>query len=99
MQEKTKYGFSFKKEAFDMNVNRLINQLWKLIPMRENKEDWRSHLISLHLEIVGLGQIYNNSPAYISLLSKLEGLLNVETDFMLYRKIIFELISLLKGIG
>ena len=65
--------------------------------MRENKENWRDHLISLHLEIVGLSEIYNNSPAYISLLSKIEGLLNTETEFMLYRKIVFELISLLKG--
>ena len=22
------------------DVNRLTNQLWKLIPMRENEEDW-----------------------------------------------------------
>ena len=67
--------------------------------MRENKEDWKTHLDSLHLEIVGLSQLYSNSPAYISLLSKIEGLLNIETEFMLYRIIVFVFISLLNGIS
>jgi hypothetical protein len=24
------------------NINRLVNQMWKLIPMRENQENWHS---------------------------------------------------------
>jgi hypothetical protein len=37
---------------------RLTNQLWKLIPMRENEEDWKRQLESVTLEIVGLNEIF-----------------------------------------
>ena len=37
----TKYDFSFPQESIDKNVIRLTNQIWKLIPMRENNEDWQ----------------------------------------------------------
>ena len=40
MEYITKYGFEFSKEEIDKEIIRLTNQLWKLIPMRENKEDW-----------------------------------------------------------
>jgi hypothetical protein len=36
----TKYSFDFSKESIDKNVGRLTNQLWKLIPMKENNENW-----------------------------------------------------------
>ncbi len=36
----TKYDFSFPQESIEKNVIRLTNQIWKLIPMRENNEDW-----------------------------------------------------------
>ena len=29
-------------EIVETNINRLTNQLWKLIPMRENEENWKS---------------------------------------------------------
>lgn len=93
----TKYTYTFTNEALQANINRLTNQLWKLIPMRENNEKWQAHLSSLLVELVGLGEIYNNVPSYLNLLSKLEGLLITNTEFVTYRKIIFETISLLRG--
>ena len=39
-QQMTKYSFDFSKESIDKNIGRLTNQLWKLIPMRENNENW-----------------------------------------------------------
>lgn len=98
MDKTTKYGYKFAKEAIAANINRLTNQLWKLIPMRENGEDWHSHLTVLIVELSGLGEMYNNAPAYINLLSKLEGLYKIETEFIIYRKLIFESISLLREI-
>ena len=35
-----KYGIGFDKNDVIKNIRRLTNQLWKLIPMRENKENW-----------------------------------------------------------
>jgi len=42
--------------------------------MRENGESWNNHLAALIVELSGLGEVYNNTSSYISLLSKLEGL-------------------------
>lgn len=88
----------FSQEVFNTNINRLTNQLWKLIPMRENNEDWKAHLGSVIIEIAGLGDMFKNLLDFLVLLSKLKGLFIEETNFELYRKTIFESISLLRGI-
>lgn len=54
----TKYGFSVSKEDLDIDVKRLTNQLWKLIPMREHKEDWQKQLDTVTIEIAGLNEIF-----------------------------------------
>lgn len=36
----TKYNFGFSVDVIITDISRLTNQLWKLIPMKENKEDW-----------------------------------------------------------
>lgn len=91
----TKYNFDFPIEAVEINVRRLTNQLWKLIPMREHNEDWPKQLETVIIEIAGLNEIFK-SPQFLQLLSKLEGLQATETSFELYRKTIFESISLLQ---
>ena len=79
------------------DINRLTNQLWKLIPMRENQEDWSAQLGSLIVEIVGLAGLTNNvDEKFLILASKLKGLETEETPFHLYRKKVFECISLLR---
>lgn len=81
------------------NIIRLTNQLWKLIPMRENEEDWIKQLDTVVLEITGLNEIFIMDSNLLQLLSKLEGLREVETSFDLYRKTVFETISLLQAFG
>ena len=81
------------------NVMRLTNQLWKLIPMKEHEEDWQKQLDTVILEITGLNEVLVLTPALTSLLSKLEGLRAVEVPFTLYRKTVFESISLLQEFG
>lgn len=91
-----KYDINFPLETKEQDLKRLINQLWKLIPMRENEEDWESHLKTVIEEIAGLVEIYKNNVEGLILLSKLEGL-NSEVceDFMVYRKTVFRCIDLL----
>lgn len=91
----TKYDFDFPIEVVEINVRRLTNQLWKLIPMREHDEDWPKQLETVIIEIAGLNEIFK-SPQFLQLLSKLEGLQTTKTSFELYRKTIFESISLLQ---
>ena len=94
----TKYG-NVEVIGMQQNIMRLTNQLWKLIPMRENEEDWKKQLESVTLEIVGLNEIFIINATLLQLLSKLEGLYEMETSFSLYRKTIFESISLLQEFG
>lgn len=53
-----KYNVNFPQETIDRNIMRLTNQLWKLIPMRENDEEWQKQLNAVKLEIVGLNEIF-----------------------------------------
>lgn len=94
----TKYGFEISAANIVADINRLTNQLWKLIPMRENGEDWESQLQTAIIELAGLNTILNIDEQYLILLSKLEGLKALDIDFPVYRKTIFESISLLRGI-
>ena len=61
----TKYGFDIPKEAIEQNVRRLTNQLWKLIPMKENHEDWRKQLDTVLIEIAGLNEIFIEAPQFL----------------------------------
>lgn len=78
---------------------RLTNQLWKLIPMYENAEDWRKQLLTVLIEIRGLNEIFIDNPLFLQVLSKLEGLSKTtdeDMDFVIYRKIVFESINILQ---
>lgn len=92
-----KYNIDFPAAVRERNLTRLINQLWKLIPMRENGEDWLSHLKVMIEEISGLAELYKDNEKSIVLLSKLEGLQSkvCDEDFMVYRKTIFRCMDLL----
>ena len=93
-----KYDIEFSYEDISANVKRMTNQLWKLIPMREHEEDWQKQLDTVILEIVGLNEIFIG-PLFLQMLSKLEGLRIQETTFELYRKTIFECISILQELN
>lgn len=93
-----KYEIEFSQETIQKTVRRLTNQLWKLIPMRENDEDWYKQLQTVTLEIAGLNELFI-SPTFLQLLSKLEGLQIKEVNFELYRKTIFECISILQELN
>lgn len=93
----TKYGFDISSEIINQDKKRLINQLWKLIPMRENNEDWGRQLSSVLIELTGLNKIFAEKLSFLILLSKLEGL-EENVKFEDYRKTVFETITLLDGL-
>ena len=80
------------------NINRLVNQMWKLIPMRENQENWHSQLDTVFIEVAGLAELSTGvvSDKYLILLTKLKGLEVADVSFQTYRKTVFECISLLR---
>lgn len=92
----TKYGFDI---SLEQEIGRLINHTYKLIPMRENEEDYILQLETVINEIVGLNEIFSYRNDFLILLAKLEGLLHSESSFDFYRKTVFECISLVRGLG
>lgn len=67
--------------------------------MREHEEDWGRQLETVIIEIAGLNEIFIHQSQLLQLLSKLEGLKVQETSFELYRKTVFESISLLQELN
>lgn len=96
MLQQSKYAMKFADEAIEKNIKRLTNQIWKLIPMRENEENWRKQLETVTIEIAGLINIFNQDPHLLQLLSILEGLNVVDISFSTYRRMVFETIDLLQ---
>lgn len=94
-----KYNANVPENLIEINITRLTNQLWKLIPMRENEENWEKQLKTVIVEIAGIKELLSYKPEGFQLLSKLEGMLQDTTiPFELYRKTVFECISLLQGL-
>lgn len=91
----TKYGFNFNQEEVNKEIVRLTNQLWKLIPMRENNESWQRQLETVIIDIAGKDEIFIHNSQFLQLLSKLEGLRAIDVEFPIYRKTIFECINLI----
>lgn len=89
----------FKFNLVDIldNLNRITNQVFKLLPLREEHGDWQAPLESLIVEIKGMTILFDNQKELFSLVCKMEGLktLTDEEDFLIFRKTIFECLGLL----
>lgn len=93
-----KYNVDIDNAAIEVNLRRLTNQIYKLLPSREEGADWEKPLETVMEEIAGMGRMFfDQHDTLFSLLCKLEGLftLTKDDDFQLYRRCIFECLSLL----
>lgn len=95
-----KYDLEFDKEAVKSNIDRLTNQIFKLLPSREEGEDWETPLQNLILEITGMRALWTDQIKLFSLLCRLEALLSLteDEDFLAFRKLIFECLRLMNEI-
>ena len=96
----TKYNIEFDDETVKKNLDRMTNQIFKLLPSREEGGDWQTPLQNLIWEIVGMKALLNDQIELFPLLCKLEALVSLtdEEDFFVFRKLIFECLSLLNSI-
>ena len=93
-----KYGLDIELQAIKSTITRLTNQIYKLLPIREEGLDWKKPLSTIMEEIAGMDRLFYNQQSDLYKLScKLEGLFTLENEenFMLYRGIIFECLSIL----
>lgn len=92
------YNAEIDNTAITTNLHRLINLTYKLLPTREENIDWEKPLETIIEELAGMDKVLiGKHEILFSLLCKLEGLfiLTREDDFPLYRRTIFECLSLM----
>lgn len=93
-----KYNLEINQETINNNLTRIINQVYKLLPSREEGLDWTKPLDTIIVELVGMGSLFvGQQELFFSAICKLKGLLSLaaEEDFLLYRRTIFEILSCL----
>lgn len=98
---KIKYGFMADDNSVQKNLKRLTNQIYKLLPEREEELDWRSPLNTIILELAGMDRLLiDKHDILFPLLCKLEGLfiLTQPEDFHMFRRTIFECLSLIDSL-
>jgi hypothetical protein len=75
----------------------LVNRIYKLLPLKEERLDWQRYLYNLNLELLGAEEVYLNNSHFLSLVHKLESLFLLDSHDD-YRRMIFECISVAKTI-
>lgn len=94
-----KYNFYIKNDIIYDRLQTLINQIYKLLPNREEGVDWEKPLETISEELAGIHRLTDTkySQIFFPLLSKLEGLhsLTSDEDFLCYRRTIFECLGLM----
>ena len=91
-----KYGGNIEETAIDLELKKLTNLIYKLLPTYEEGEDWKKILGTLQEEIVGmLDLLFLQQDLLFPLICKLEGLYSLEDDFMRYRGTIFECLGIM----
>ncbi len=98
----TKYNIEVNSTVLSKNLKRIINLVYKLLPMREEGLDWTKPLETIIEELVGMNRLLIDlQPELFPIICKLEGLFSLtrDEDMLLYRRIIFESLSLLNKIN
>ena len=101
---KMKYDLKMDNKSIDNFFKRIINQLYKLLPMREQGKDWEKPLETLIEQLCGMKRlmIHYQDNLFLTIICKMEGLFNLTDDtkdMSLYRRTIFECLSLLNNLN
>lgn len=97
-----KYDFDIDIQTVSINLRRLTNQIYKLLPLREERQEWQKPLTTILEELAGMDRLFlNQQPVLYKLACKLEGLFTLtnEDDFLLYRGIIFECLGIVEELN
>lgn len=93
---KSLYG-TLPASALNSNYNDVVNQIYKLLPLREKEiPDLSYHISTLQFRIRGISQLFPNESKWITVLSLLEAA-KTEKNFSLYRKAILDCCSMVKS--
>lgn len=97
-----KYDVEINNEIIVKELKKITNLIYKLLPNREENIDWEKPLETIIEELAGMNRLLiDQHDILFPLLSKLEGLfvLTEAEDFSLFRRTIFECLSLCNQLG
>lgn len=79
------------------NLHRMTGQVFRLLPAREEGQDWVKPLETLITELTGLFSLLPDLSSGLAVISKMEGLKKqgVDIEFNIYRRTIFECCTIL----
>ena len=92
------FGIEVDSQSIENNLKRIINQVYKLLPLREQHQDWQKPLETIIEQLTGMSDVLvKEEELFFSILCKMKGLfsLNDESDMVIYRRTILEILSLL----
>ena len=96
-----KYNIDISHRAVEKELERLTNQIYKLLPSREEGVDWELPLATVLEEIAGMHRLLIDQDAIVfPLLCKLEGLFTLtgDDDFFVFRRTIFECLGIVNNL-
>lgn len=95
-----KYNIEIDKKVLLEDLERITNQIFKLLPVREEGGDWESPLRNLLIELAGLDSLLLKNVDFFSLICKMEALLLLteKEDFFAFRRTIFECLNILSEV-
>lgn len=94
------YNENIDNTVVKYNLKRILNQIYRLLPLREENEDWQKPLATLIVELVGLLHLFYDLKEGLKVISKLQGMLELgnDLDFYDYRRTIFECCSIISSL-
>lgn len=95
-------GVNIEINAVHFNIKRIINQVYKLLPMREQGKNWIKPLETLIEQLSGMKRlIVGQDNLFFLILCKMEGLFGLSRaeDLSIYRRTIFECLTLLNELN
>ena len=94
-----KYNIKMQNNIISSRIQNLINQIYKLLPNRQEGLNWEKPLQTILEELAGMQRLMNcdYSEIFFPLLNKMEGLYSLaeDKDFSCYRRTIFECLGLM----
>ena len=102
----------FEHEVYVRYIGYVKNQIYKILPLAEEKGEWRKHLDTLIIELTGSDKVFLHSINFISLINKLETLkacpefpnsssldeIKNTEEFKVFRKTIFECMNIAENL-
>ena len=92
---------NFDSAAIVCNLNRITGQIYKLLPMKEEHQEYLKPLETIYIELLGFSSLLpSEQELLLSLVCKLKGLHKEgeNIEFSLYRRTIFECCNILNQI-